>query len=259
MHRGRRAGVAALAGLALLLADVSAARAQAPPAAGDEASQAQARALHQRGMAAYDLGNFDEAIEAFRQAYQLAPAPGLLFNLAQAQRAKGEPGCADALRSYRAYLRALPEASNRDLVSEQIAEMERCVAATERRQAAASSAPPPAPAASPSAATGSWAPPWPAIALGATGLAALGVGTGLYVSSSNEFDRLRTECPARDCDPEQWGSYRTREQVGVALLTVGGALVLGGALYWIVTSGSSSSTPRTGLARGWQTATTLAF
>jgi tetratricopeptide (TPR) repeat protein len=239
------------------------ASAQASAPRGDEARQAEARALHQRGMRAYDLGSFDEAIDAFRQAYQLAPAPGLLFNLAQAQRGKGEAGCADALRSYRAYLRALPEASNRELVNEQITGMERCVAEQERRRAAsAPSAPlepaPPPPGAA-AAASQSWAPPWPAIVVGAAGVVALGVGTGLYLSTSAEYDRLDDACPRRDCDPASWESYRTREQVGVALLITGGALVVGGALYWMVSGGTSSSAPRTGQARTWAARPAIAF
>jgi hypothetical protein len=254
------------AGLAIALSLAPApARAQASAPHGDEARQAEARALHQRGVRAYGLGSFDEAIDAFRRAYLLAPAPGLLFNLAQAQRGKGEAGCADALRSYRAYLRALPEASNRDLVNEQITEMERCVADLERRSAASAAtvqpapAPPPSPDAPPSASQ-SWPPPWPAIVLGGAGVVALGVGTGLYVSSSAEFGRLRDDvCPGSDCDPASWESYRTREQVGVALLATGGALVVGGALYWILSSGTSSPAPRTGQARAWALRPAIAF
>ncbi|NUP05394.1 MAG: tetratricopeptide repeat protein [Polyangiaceae bacterium] len=210
------------------------------PEREEEKKQAEARALHQRGATAYDLGNFDEAIAAFRAAYELSPAPGLLFNLAQAYRGKGKEGCADALRTYKAYLRAAPDASNRDVASEQISEMDRCVKA----QAEANAAPPAPnepPAQSPDAA--STPPTWPAVLLGVTGLAALGIGTGLNVSAHAEFDNLEAQCPAHDCDPADWEPYQLRENVSFGMFGVGAALVVGGAIYWVITATTQSSGP----------------
>lgn len=203
-------------------------------------AETQARDLHRRGSAAYDLGDFDGAIAAFQAAYRLSPAPGLLFNLGQAYRAKGGIGCADALRSYTAYLRALPEAQNRDIVRGHIAEMERCVEAS---RAAA----PQKPAASDTAAQPhdepSLAPPWPAILMGATGLVAVGVGVGLNVSARSEFDDLEAQCPRHDCDPASWEPYEDRETASFALFGVGAALVVGGALYWVIDAATNDGHP----------------
>jgi len=70
-----------------------------------------ARKHYQKGVLHYDLGEFDQAIAEFRQAYALSPAPALLFDLGQAHRLKHDPE--RALHFYRAYLRAVPDAKNR--------------------------------------------------------------------------------------------------------------------------------------------------
>jgi tetratricopeptide (TPR) repeat protein len=62
--------------------------------------------LRASGLRAYAVGRYDQAIEAFQQAYQLDPTPDLLYALAQAQRMKGD--CRAAAVSYRAYLRTGP-------------------------------------------------------------------------------------------------------------------------------------------------------
>jgi hypothetical protein len=89
---------------------------------------ARARAAeHQRaGMIHYNLGEYGPAIAEFRAGYALTAAPGFLFNIAQAQRLSGD--CAAAERSYRAYLRAEPQAANRPLIEQRIAEAAHCVA-----------------------------------------------------------------------------------------------------------------------------------
>ena len=47
-----------------------------------------AREHYSKGILHYDLGEIDEAIAEFRQAYAISAAPGLLFNIAQAYRFK---------------------------------------------------------------------------------------------------------------------------------------------------------------------------
>jgi tetratricopeptide (TPR) repeat protein len=48
----------------------------------DEARLERARKIYKEGRAAYDRGRYDEAAEKFKQAYDLAGDPNLLFNLA---------------------------------------------------------------------------------------------------------------------------------------------------------------------------------
>ncbi|MEZ4402053.1 MAG: hypothetical protein R3B06_18650 [Kofleriaceae bacterium] len=116
----RPCAAVALTALALALAEP----ARAQPAASD--AQAQAEARYATGKAHYDLGEYAEAAEAFKEAYRLTGEPRLLFNIAQAERKRED--CAAALTAYRSYLRNLPDAPNRAKVEEFIAEAEACVA-----------------------------------------------------------------------------------------------------------------------------------
>jgi tetratricopeptide (TPR) repeat protein len=86
---------------------------------------AEARALYDQGITHYNLGEFDLAIDKFKQAYALTNAPGLLFNIAQAYRLKGD--YEQALYFYKTYIRLQPEAANRADVEARIAEMEKAI------------------------------------------------------------------------------------------------------------------------------------
>src|SRR5690606_9690752 len=86
---------------------------------------AKARALAERGRIAHDQGDYAAAIAAFTEAYAIAPAPGLLFNLAQAYRLKGS--CEDAQLMYRRYLNANPSEGGRVLAEMHLATVERCL------------------------------------------------------------------------------------------------------------------------------------
>lgn len=52
----------------------------------EDASIAKAREYFQAGAQAYTLGEFGAAIQAFEQAYAIAPRPAVLFSMAQAER-----------------------------------------------------------------------------------------------------------------------------------------------------------------------------
>src|SRR6185503_12676976 len=97
---------------ALSLAMVLGAIAARPALAREQAHPSpEARLHYERGLAHYNFGEMPAAIEEFKQAYALSNAPGLLFNLAQAERLAGQPD--QALYSYRTYLRLVPDAPNR--------------------------------------------------------------------------------------------------------------------------------------------------
>src|SRR5262245_44579908 len=72
----------------------------------DEQKKAEARRLYEAGLGAYNLGNFDEAIKSFSDAYALSAAPGLLFNIAQSHRLKKD--YERATYFYQTYLRLKP-------------------------------------------------------------------------------------------------------------------------------------------------------
>ncbi|WP_224365010.1 tetratricopeptide repeat protein [Hyalangium versicolor] len=95
-------------------------------AAGAEISdeaKTQARVKYSDGNAAYERGDYRNALASFNAAYQLAPLPGFLFNVGQCHRQLG--AFEKAASFYRSYL-ALSEnePANAGMVKELIAEMD---------------------------------------------------------------------------------------------------------------------------------------
>jgi tetratricopeptide (TPR) repeat protein len=88
-----------------------------------EQARAEARAKYKAGTEAYEHGDYRKALAAFEDAYQLAPLPGFLFNLAQCHRQLG--AYERAATDYRRYLSlSEKEPSNATMVKELIAEMD---------------------------------------------------------------------------------------------------------------------------------------
>lgn len=129
-HAALRLSFLALAACAALLVAPSLARAQ------------DARALVDRGLKAFDLTHWDEAIAAFEEAYRLEPEPDVLGLLGDAYRAKGD--CARAAHAYRTNLELKPRTRRKKELEQRLAEMDACVA-REREAAAARATEEPAP------------------------------------------------------------------------------------------------------------------
>src|SRR5689334_3902403 len=70
-------------------------------------------------------GEYDRAIVAFKEAYVIAPSPGLLFNIAQAYRLQGN--CDDASLMYRRFLGTNPDPAARAVAEQHLATVERCM------------------------------------------------------------------------------------------------------------------------------------
>ena len=98
-------------------------------AAADEA--AQAKRYFVSGSKHFDLGEYGQALNDFKEGYRLKDDPVFLYNIAQCHRLLNEN--TEALRAYKTYLRRAPTAPNRD-------EVERKIAAIEEAQAAANKA-----------------------------------------------------------------------------------------------------------------------
>src|SRR5579859_336470 len=92
----------------------------ASPAFAD--GREEAREHFQRGIKAYEVARYDEAIAEFSAAYMIKAEPGILFNLAQAYRLGGRRQ--DALRTYRMFLTKVPDAPNRHDIEVLIAELQ---------------------------------------------------------------------------------------------------------------------------------------
>lgn len=129
----RRARSAILAAFALLLL-AGPASASPPP---DAERMKQAKANAEEGTRRYNLGQFEEALESYSRAYEAVPAPGLLFNIGQCHRALKRHE--RAIFFLEGYLREKPDAPNRDLVEEILAE-ERALLDQQRTAEAAEAA-----------------------------------------------------------------------------------------------------------------------
>jgi tetratricopeptide (TPR) repeat protein len=97
--------------------------AAAAPAAAEQIPP-KARKLADHGREMHKRGEYDRAITAFKEAYVIAPSPGLLFNLAQAYRLQGN--CDDASLMYRRYLATNPSAQARAVAEQHLATVDRC-------------------------------------------------------------------------------------------------------------------------------------
>ncbi len=110
---------------ALLLAASLVAAAPAPAKAPDPAK---AKELFNAGKKLYDQGKYGDAVQKFEAAFEARPHPVIYFNIGKCYELMGESGKGEtgkALRAYRDYLRALPDASDKQAVGDSIANLER--------------------------------------------------------------------------------------------------------------------------------------
>ena len=114
-------------------------------AAADD--RAHARAAFRAGSQHYNLGEFQQALDSFKEAYRNYEDPSFLYNIAQCERQLGHKR--EAVREYRAYLNNSENADNRDNVRQIITQLERDLAAEDQRAAAAAQAAQAAPASKP--------------------------------------------------------------------------------------------------------------
>jgi tetratricopeptide (TPR) repeat protein len=205
-----------------------------------------ARSHFERGSKAFALGAYDEAIAEYSAAFRKKDDPVLLYNIAQAHRLAGH--APEALRFYKMYLTLVPDAQNRDEVQSKIDELARLVEEQKRTQQALppdTVHPPsaPKPESDRSDTTGvSGLTQTPALRskpklvggtiVAATGLAALAAGIGLSVAAKQDSDSLSN--PTTPYDPAKASAGATFGKLGPALLGVGGALVISGAVVAVL-------------------------
>jgi tetratricopeptide (TPR) repeat protein len=94
-------------------------------AADGDASDAVARGLFQAGAAAFDAGQFAEALEHFQAAYARSPRPKLLYNIGQAADRLRQDEL--ALDSFRRYLAEVPDAEGREAIEARVRVLEQAV------------------------------------------------------------------------------------------------------------------------------------
>jgi tetratricopeptide (TPR) repeat protein len=107
--------------------------------------RARARTAFRAGSQHYNLGEFQQALDSFKEAYRRVEDPSFLFNIAQCERQLGHKR--EAVREYRAYLNNADNAGNREAVKETIAQLQKELDADDERARDAARpaiAPPPA-------------------------------------------------------------------------------------------------------------------
>jgi hypothetical protein len=127
MHPMRRwSGVAAVV-LALAVT-------AAPMAADAQNRRAvqRARLLFARGVHEYDQGHYRPALGFFTRAYELVPAPAVIYNIAQCHLSLGAD--ADAARHFRLFLEQEPDAPNRAEVERKLREIDARLGQRRHRQ-----------------------------------------------------------------------------------------------------------------------------
>jgi tetratricopeptide (TPR) repeat protein len=99
---------------ALLVLGLSLPASPADPAEAGQGDRAAAKSAFERAQQHYSLGEFEAALAHFRAAYQAAPHPDLLFNIAQCHRNLGES--ARAIFFFERYLSERPHATDAEQV-----------------------------------------------------------------------------------------------------------------------------------------------
>lgn len=82
----------------------------------------EAKSRYNAGLSHYNLNEFAQALQEFKEAYRLYPDPVFLFNAGQCERQLDH--YEEAIAFYRSFLRNQPKAPNRNDVKRKIEEME---------------------------------------------------------------------------------------------------------------------------------------
>lgn len=227
--------------------------ARAEPAPRKPASAA-ALDHYTRGARLYGNAAFAEAIEEFKAAALVEPAPAIDFNLGVCYRLLGERAGEPALKRssfesaiwhYERFVRASPE------TPERAAEIQKLVAEMRAVITALPPEPPP-PIKTPAPTSDSMVPPiveptttpepfyadGVAWALTGSGIAALGVASGLYWSAASLREDANATLEQKEQDALR-GRADTRSLVATTLAIVGGGILVGGVIKLIVHDTSS--------------------
>jgi tetratricopeptide (TPR) repeat protein len=217
-----------------------------------------AEAHYRKGMKAYTLGHFPEAIEEFEKAYDLRSEPIFLYNIAQSHRQNNSPQ--RAIFFYRRYIEAQPDAKNRADIEQRIKDLQSQLdAQSENVTAPPLAPPPPAPLPLVQPMPPTVAEPEPVtqvqpdaaqskgrglriagVTIGVVGVASAVTGVFLGLHANSLYQQATTSGKPYDASKDQSSkTFRTLEWVSFG---VGGAAILtGGLLYYLGASAKSAT------------------
>ena len=225
----------------------------ARPGQAEPRAKQSAQAHYHKGMKAYTLGHFAEAIEEFEKAYDLRPESIFLYNIAQSHRQNNSPQ--RAIFFYRRYLEAEPGAKNRAEIEQRMKEIQAQLnAQTAIAPPPPTPPPPPAPppvaqpipaaapvVAEPELVTRAHAEPSQGTGLGLR-IAGIAVGTvgiggvvaGVFLALHGNTLHEQATKPGSPYDDSKEQSSKTFRTLGWVCIGVGGAAVVaGGVLYFV--------------------------
>jgi Tetratricopeptide repeat len=206
-----------------------------------------AKGAHKAATQFYEQGNYDRAIQDWRDAYSFdCTAHGVLINIANAYEKKGDK--AAAIATLETYVKRDPTSPNIATIQQKIANLKASLATPTPSgtvPVVPTAAPSAAPSALPSASASTEPPPPPAskrpygitpLIVAGGGVAAALVGVILLPVGAGNISSAEKVCPIRnDCnDPSAastGNSGRALEGVGTTFLVLGG-LGIGGGLVW---------------------------
>jgi tetratricopeptide (TPR) repeat protein len=212
-------------------------------AQGDASLESEARALYQAGVSAFDGGRYEEALRYFQMSYEKSGRKELLYNIGSAAERAREDEL--ALRSYEAFLEAIPDSPVRARVETRMQalsrQLERAAAAPEPAPSEPAPAPsqPPTEAAeaeteSPLALSAESAEkktvPWVLVGSGAAVAVVGGVLMGLGFADKSKVENPSSDAHWTDGADAAYDRGPARLTTGVIMLPVGAALAAVGVV-----------------------------
>lgn len=199
----------------------------------------QARELFLRGSAAFDRGNYEEALGYFQRAYELSGRPGLLYNVGHAAERLRRDEL--AIQSFEEYLRRVPEADNRESVEARIRLLRSAVASRSSAERASPSPDTAVPAAPPADDGGPGAAPIVLAVAGGVTAAAGVVMLVLASSAASNVTDAEDGTPWTDVSSD-YDSAGTLGVIGGVAVGVGAAAAAVG-IGWMIAGGSGEEDP----------------
>jgi tetratricopeptide (TPR) repeat protein len=238
------------------------------PAHAESKGKQSAEGHYNKGMTAYNLGHFQEAIEEFEKAYELRSEPIFLYNIAQSHRQNGNPQ--RAIFFYRRYVDADPNSKKRPEVEKRIFDMQSELNAQKEREAAATAPTPQpiAPTAAPQPQPGPRVTPQPTLVdskpatveeasqgrglrvggLVIAGVGIAGVATGIVLVLHGNSLHDESIVAGSQFDSSKYNSAKTFQTMGWVAVGVGAAAAVTGVTLYILGARAANSGPSVSLA-----------